>query len=59
MSGNCSFCGKDSSQVFRMITTDGVKICNECVGRCADQIAEEYKKIAHDVTFPQKRDDET
>jgi ATP-dependent Clp protease ATP-binding subunit ClpX len=50
--GNCSFCGKDSSQVFRLITTDGVKICNECVGRCADMIADEYRKVARDVQFP-------
>jgi ATP-dependent protease Clp ATPase subunit len=55
--GNCSFCGKDSSQVFRLITTDGVKICNECVGRCADLIAEEYKKIAKDIQFPKQDDD--
>jgi ATP-dependent protease Clp ATPase subunit len=55
--GNCSFCGKDSGQVFRLITADGVKICNECVGRCADLIAEEYKKIAKDIQFPKQDDD--
>lgn len=55
--GNCSFCGKDSSQVFRLITTDGVKICNECVGRCADMIADEYRKVARDVQFPPNSDD--
>lgn len=50
--GNCSFCGKRPDQVFRMISTDGVKICNECVGRCADMIADEYRKVAKDVQFP-------
>lgn len=57
--GNCSFCGKSSAQVFRMITTDGVKICNECVGKCADQIADEYRKVAKDLMFPERRGDET
>jgi ATP-dependent Clp protease ATP-binding subunit ClpX len=55
--GNCSFCGKDASQVFRLISTDGVKICNECVGRCADMIADEYRKAARDVQFPPNSDD--
>lgn len=50
--GNCSFCGKNSTQVFRLITTDGVKICNECVGRCANIIADELKKVAHEIQFP-------
>lgn len=55
--GNCSFCGKRHDQVFRLITTDGVKICNECVGRCADLIADEYRKVAKDVQFPPRDDD--
>lgn len=50
--GNCSFCGKSHDQVFRLITTNGVKICNECVGRCADIIADEYRKVAKEVQFP-------
>jgi ATP-dependent Clp protease ATP-binding subunit ClpX len=50
--GNCSFCGKSHDQVFRLITSDGCKICNECVGRCADMIADEYRKVAKDVQFP-------
>ena len=52
--GNCSFCGKSHDQVFRLITSDGCKICNECVGRCADMIADEYRKVAKDVQFPPK-----
>ncbi|MDB5397395.1 MAG: ClpX C4-type zinc finger [Rhodospirillales bacterium] len=57
--GNCSFCGKAASQVFRIISSNGAKICNECVGRCADMIADEYRKVAKDVQFPEKGDDET
>jgi ATP-dependent Clp protease ATP-binding subunit ClpX len=56
--GNCSFCGKRSDQVFRLITRDGAKICNECVGRCADMIADEYRKAAKDLKFPPDEDDE-
>ena len=30
----CSFCGKDESQVERLIAGPGVFICNECVSLC-------------------------
>jgi len=30
----CSFCGKDKSDVDRLIAGPGVFICNECVGLC-------------------------
>lgn len=50
--GNCSFCGKSHTQVFRLITSDGCKICNECVGRCANMIAEELGRVAQDLIFP-------
>ena len=30
----CSFCGKDKSEVDRLIAGPGVFICNECVGLC-------------------------
>lgn len=49
--GNCSFCGKRHDEVFRLITSNGCKICSECVGRCANQIAAEYKKVAKDLKF--------
>lgn len=51
-SPNCSFCGKRPDQVFRIISSDGCKICNECVGRCADLIADQYRQVAKDVTLP-------
>ena len=56
--GNCSFCGKRHDEVFRLISSDGAKICNECIGRCAEMIAEEYRKIAHEMEFPPKEDGE-
>jgi ATP-dependent protease Clp ATPase subunit len=50
--GNCSFCGKRHDEVFRLITSNGCKICSECVGRCANMIAEELGKVAQDLSFP-------
>lgn len=49
--GNCSFCGKRHDEVFRLISSDGCKICSECVGRCANMIASEYIKVAADLRF--------
>lgn len=49
--GNCSFCGKRHDEVFRLITSDGCKICNECVGRCANMIADELNRVAADLIF--------
>lgn len=37
----CSFCGKDQSQVARMIAGPGVFICNECVDLCRSVLEEE------------------
>jgi ATP-dependent protease Clp ATPase subunit len=50
--GNCSFCGKRFDQVFRLISSDDVKICSECIGRMADMIADEYRHRAHDLKNP-------
>lgn len=49
---NCSFCGKRADQVFRLISSDDVKICSECIGRMADMIADEFRQAAHDLKFP-------
>ena len=43
----CSFCGKDETQVSRLIAGPGVFICNECVRLC-DEILED------EVFFPGK-----
>ena len=45
----CSFCGKDETQVSRLIAGPGVFICNECVRLC-DEILED------EVFFPSKTD---
>jgi len=37
----CSFCGKDSTQVERIIIGPGVNICNECVSLCSDLLEDE------------------
>ncbi len=37
----CSFCGKNSNQVKKMIAGPGVYICDECVEICSDIIEEE------------------
>lgn len=37
----CSFCGKPTSNVGRLIAGPGVYICNECVGLCIEILDEE------------------
>ncbi len=39
----CSFCGKDSSQVERIIAGPDAYICNECVDLCSEIINAEVK----------------
>lgn len=39
----CSFCGKDSKQVDKIIVGPDVYICNECVDLCESIIVEENK----------------
>lgn len=41
----CSFCGKDSSQVKRIIVGPDVYICNECIDLCSSLISEEQEKL--------------
>lgn len=53
--GNCSFCGKRHDEVFRLLTGPSCKICSECVGRMANIIAEEFRKVAVDVEFNARR----
>ncbi len=44
----CSFCGKHSDQVKKLIAGPGVYICDECVELCNDIIEEE---LTEDVDF--------
>ena len=37
----CSFCGKTQNEVDKLIASEGVYICNECVRLCTDIIDEE------------------
>ena len=37
----CSFCGKQQRKVNKLIAGPGVYICNECVDRCVEIIAQE------------------
>lgn len=44
----CDFCGKDQTQVIRMIVANNVAICNECVILCSEILMEElseYKEL--------------
>lgn len=41
---SCSFCGKNQSEVKKLIAGPTVFICNECIGLCADILREDNKK---------------
>ena len=38
---SCSFCGKSSNEVERIIIGPGVNICNECISLCCDLLEDE------------------
>jgi hypothetical protein len=40
----CSFCGKESTEVTKMVAGPGVNICDTCVGLCATIIENEKVK---------------
>jgi ATP-dependent Clp protease ATP-binding subunit ClpX len=40
----CSFCGKASEEVTKMVTGPGVHICNECIAMCSDILQETGEK---------------
>ena len=56
----CSFCGKNTNEVFKMIAGNDVFICDECVDLCSDIIEEEieYRNASNKPAFkllePQK-----
>ena len=49
----CSFCGKDQTQVKRLIAGPGVYICNECVDLCNDVLGEEMYESAPEEYLPE------
>lgn len=53
----CSFCGKKKEEVKRLIVSDSVAICNECVDLCDDLLKTEIdstavEKSANDIQDP-------
>lgn len=41
----CSFCGKDQTKVRKMVSgPDGIYICDECIGLCAELVEELQKE---------------
>lgn len=47
----CSFCGKPSTEVNRLVAGPGVHICDECIA-LADSIIEEYRGKPADLRMP-------
>jgi len=48
----CSFCGKSSDQVRKLITGPAVNICNDCVAMCNDIMADEGRKVLEGGAAP-------
>ena len=46
---HCSFCGKEQSQVKKLIAGPNVYICNECIDLCNDILHEETKNEIEEV----------
>jgi ATP-dependent Clp protease ATP-binding subunit ClpX len=47
----CSFCGKSSEQVRKLIAGPGVYICDECVELCNEILDEELLNSSNDTTI--------
>ena len=46
----CSFCGKDKSEVNKLIASDQSSICDECVEKCGNILHDNAGKKEYDVT---------
>ena len=54
---SCSFCGKPQESVKRLIAGPSkIFICNECVGRCEQIIADDQPKVnpTYNPTIPRE-----
>ena len=51
----CSFCGKTSNEVERIIIGPGVNICNECISLCCDLLEDEGLMEPKQAAKPGKR----
>ncbi len=45
----CSFCGKNQSEVRKLIAGPAVYICDECIQLCSEIIEEESEKDSEDT----------
>jgi len=45
----CSFCGKDKSEVNKLIASDHSSICDECVEKCGTILQDNETKVTHDT----------
>lgn len=51
----CSFCGKHKDSVTKLIVSDSVAICNECVALCQDLLVDSpVKKSSSDINNPKQ-----
>jgi ATP-dependent Clp protease ATP-binding subunit ClpX len=51
----CSFCGKHKDSVAKLIVSDAVAICNECVALCQDLLVDAPIKVpSNDINDPRK-----
>jgi len=52
---SCSFCGKHKDAVQKLIVSESVAICNECVDLCQDLLRDQQaeSKPDHDIRDPQ------
>ena len=55
----CSFCGKHKDSVAKLIVSDRVAICNECVSLCQDLLTDEIPKSAQSTSRHDARDIKT
>ena len=46
----CSFCGKDKSEVNKLIASDNSSICDECVQKCGTILQDNETKPTHTIT---------
>ena len=46
----CSFCGKDQSQVRKLVAGPGVYICDQCINLCREVLEEDTKPAAQKRT---------
>ncbi|MBY6838752.1 ClpX C4-type zinc finger protein [Clostridium botulinum] len=47
----CDFCGKDQTQVKKMINSNNVDICEECVLLCMDVLIKETSDKFQRIEF--------